>query len=298
MTKHRTAKQWLETIRYWSFPMSICPVVATVAYLYWQEIPVDLTASLLSVIAIVAFQAAGNLISDINDYRTGVDSEESYGVDQLVKDTFTPREYLIEAIVGLVITLGIGIILVLRGGGLPLLLLIGVAGLLLAIFYSRLKGLALGDLDIFLVYALLAICGTSYAVTGQMHPSTLVLMMPIGLITVAVLHANNTRDIRTDRKAGIRTPAMALGHRKSIRLYIAYILLPFFFVALGILPGLLPATALICFLTLPLSLRIIRSLRGVDTDSPVIRDLDQRTAMLQLGFSSTLVVGIALGILI
>lgn len=292
LKQHRTAKQWLETVRYWSFPMSLCPVVATIAYLSWSSVPVDYPAGLLAVIAIVFFQAGGNLLSDYRDYRTGVDSPASYGVDQLVKGLFSPREYLIEALVCFVVAILMGIYLVLRGGGLPLLL-IGTAGLLLAVFYSRLKALALGDLDIFLVYAVLAITGTSYAVAGTLYPSTLVLTLPIGLITVAVLHANNTRDITTDRDAGIHTLAMLLGHTVSIRLYVAYIYLPFLLVAVATAVGLLPLTALACLLMVPLSYAIAK---GLKKEPDNLLDLDQKTALLQLGFSGTLILGIIAGL--
>lgn len=295
MKNGHSLRQWLETVRYWSFPMSLCPVVATVAYLYWRGETVDAVAAVAAMVAIVLFQAAGNLISDYNDFRSGVDSEKSYGVDLLVKGTFTPKEYLIEAVIILTLSLALGLMLVFRGGGLPLFL-IGLAGLLLAVFYSPLKSRALGDLDIFLVYALFAITGTSYAVTGVLHPESLVLMMPIGLITVAVLHANNTRDIETDREAGIRTVAMILGYDRSIRLYVAYIFLPFLFVIAGVLAGLLPWTALLCLITAPLSYKIAKGITHVPSDDQRICDLDQRTAMLQLSFTTTLIIGICIGI--
>lgn len=51
--------------------------------------------------------------------------------------------------------------------------------------------------------------------------------VPVGLITVAILHANNTRDIRTDSRADIRTLAMKLGGKMSMYVYCAEILLLF-----------------------------------------------------------------------
>ena len=75
--------------------------------------------------------------------------------------------------------------------------------------------------------------GMSMAAMASATPDTLVLLMsvPIGLLTVAIVHANNTRDISADRAAGARTFAMALGFEGSLVVYlvelaVAYALTP------------------------------------------------------------------------
>ena len=80
MEKH-SLKEWIATTRYWSFPVSTMPLIVTFAYLFgFGLIPggvlpwVILAVSLLGV---VSLHAAGNLLSDWFDFRSGVDSKEA-----------------------------------------------------------------------------------------------------------------------------------------------------------------------------------------------------------------------------
>ena len=54
---------------------------------------------------------------------------------------------------------------------------------------------------------------------GKFLPDVWLIIVPVGLITVAILHANNTRDIGTDVRARISTFAMRLGVKTDIFLY-------------------------------------------------------------------------------
>ena len=106
----------------------------------------------------------------------------------------------------------------------------------------------MGDLDIFIIFGCLTVLGLAYAVTGAWHPEMLVLSLPIGLITVSVLHANNTLDIPTDKAAGIKTFAMVIGEKPSTVLYRCYMVLPFLCVIAAVIALWLPPLALLCLL--------------------------------------------------
>lgn len=57
----------------------------------------------------------------------------------------------------------------------------------------------------------LLMCGMSMAATASPVPDPLVALMslPTGLVTVAIVHANNTRDIAADRCVGRSPPPPA-----------------------------------------------------------------------------------------
>ena len=84
--KH-TLKEWIATTRYWSFSVSALPVVATTAYLCaTREVSGnDLFCALLAVVGVVLFHAAGNLLSDVGDFRSGADSREAFAIPNLVE---------------------------------------------------------------------------------------------------------------------------------------------------------------------------------------------------------------------
>ena len=114
------------------------------------------------------------------------------------------------------------------------LLYVGLAGGLLTVLYSFLKYHSLGDVVILLNYAILPIMGTSLVTVGYIDWSAMVLVVPLGLITVSILHINNARDAVSDREAGIRTFAMRIGPKASAVIYKAEVLLPFVWVIFAV----------------------------------------------------------------
>ena len=224
MKKH-VLKDWLVAVRPWSFPASAMPVAVTLAYLYWMQQDVNWTNGVWALLNIIVFHAAGNTWSDYFDYKHHVDREDTHGVRTLTGGLFRPQEIFRLSLSLLVVALIAGVGLMLRTG-LPLLY-IGIGGAACTLLYPALKYRALGDVVIFVAYALLPMLGTAYVATGTMDWSTMWAGVPVGLITVAILHANNTRDIETDVRADIRTLAMTVGARTSMLVYYLEVLLPF-----------------------------------------------------------------------
>ncbi len=230
------------------------------------------------------FHAAGNTLSDWFDYRHNVDAADTYGAKTLTDKMFSPREILTLALVLLVAASAVGVALVAASG--VKLLWIGVAGAVLTVLYTFLKFNALGDVDIFLNFALLPTLGTSFVASGATDWSVLWLALPIGLITVAILHCNNTRDVSTDSRAGIYTLPMAIGRKASMAAYGFEVLFPFAWVAGCVVGGVFPLWTLV---VLPALLPAVANLRMMltfkDGEVSKIGFLDRKTAQLQLLFS-------------
>ena len=271
-------------VRPWSFPASAMPVAVTIAYLFWRGLEIDWLSGVWAIINVVVFHAAGNVWSDYFDYRKGVDAEDTFGTKTMTSGEFTPREMLNLAIGLLSAALAMGVGLMLRAG-LPLLWF-GLAPALTVVLYPRLKYSALGDVDIMLAYALLPTLGTSFVATGCLQWEALWIALPVGLITVAILHSNNTRDIATDNRAKISTLAMNLGRNASKWLYAAEVLLPFAWVAGCALAGVFPLWTLLTLpAVVPAWMGARDMLRHDEQSADTIANLDERTAKLQLMFS-------------
>lgn len=294
MKKH-SFKEWFAATRYWSFPVSTMPLIVTFAYLFATgRIPsgaLPWVILALSLLGVVLLHAAGNVLSDWADHRSGVDSKDAYAVPNLVFGQFQPGEYLVFSIVLFVAGALVGLaIVVLSSVGV---LIVGAAGVILTALYSFLKYHALGDLDVFVIFGVLTVVGLAFAVTGTWCPDALVLSLPIGLITVSVLHANNTLDTPTDRAAGIRTFAMVIGEKASVVLYCCYMLLPFLCVIAAVVAGLLPPLALVCLLAVFKALRNLRQAAGYRTlGREAMKGLDFHSSQLQLQFSLLLAAGL------
>ena len=295
--KH-SLKDWLVVTRFWSFPVSTMPVVATFAFLFSKGM---LSGGIkpwcvlfLSLLGVVLLHAAGNVLSDWADYKSGVDNETAFAVPNLVFHHFEPAEYLRFSIILFAAGVAVGIGITFLSG--PGLLIAGAVGVLLTLLYSFLKYHALGDADIFAIFGVLTVLGTTYAVTGAYVPEALVLSLPIGLVTVSVLHANNTLDSETDRAAGIRTFAMLIGLKASAILYCCYMVIPFVYVAVAAAAGWLHPASLLCLGALVPAWQNLRKASTFKRDGlEAMKGLDQATAKLQLIFSGLLSLGLFIG---
>lgn len=273
------------------------PVLVTIMFLWSQGLEVSWWLGLMALVNIVLVHAAGNVWSDYFDYRKGVDAADTYGVRILTDKQFTPKEVLALSITLQVLAVAMGLLMVWLTG--ITLLWFGLAGIALSLLYPPLKYAALGDLVIMACYALLPMLGTTFICSGNIVPEVLWLAVPVGSITVAILHANNTRDIETDGRAKIRTFAMLTGRRFAIGMYVFEIILPYLWLAATTLLGLVSPWTLFTFITFPIALANCKKMLSYHKNGlEAIAGLDEATAKLQLAFSLTLAIGLIIKALI
>lgn len=292
MKKH-TFKDWFAATRYWSFSVSSLPAVATIALMcYYNGFgQINWLNAVLAVVGVVIFHAAGNLLSDVGDYKSGADCEEAFAVPNLVKHIFEPKEYLRLSYALFAIGIAIGLFLTWRCGWQ--LLVVGGLGFVFTVLYTQSKNVFLSDLNIFVIFGMLIMLGTSLVSTGAIDFRSLLLTIPLGLITLSVLHANNTVDIQSDGNAGLHTLAMAMGQTAAAKTYIVYQVLPFVWVAVCAVLGYLPWTALLCLVAfIPAMGNIKKAARYKEEGRDALIGLDLMSAKLQLIFSLTLAVGL------
>ena len=276
-------------VRPWSFPASAMPVIVTTAFLFWKGYEINWGFAVWSLFNIILFHAAGNTWSDYFDFKKQVDADDTFGAKTLTTGMFKPEE-IKKLALGLTAVAVAGGLSLLALTGLPLLW-IGIGGVLCTLLYPMLKYNALGDLDILLAYAFLPTLGTSFVATGAVVTSVLLVALPLGLITDGILHSNNTRDMHTDSRAGIKTMAMSLGVKSSAVLYGFEMLFPFVWIGVCSIAGFMPIATVIAFMTLPVAIACAQTMKNsVEGGLQMIADLDVRTANLQLFFSLLLTV--------
>ncbi|MBP3711595.1 MAG: prenyltransferase [Bacteroidaceae bacterium] len=289
--KNHTIKEWVLATRPWSFPASTMPVLVAMMFLWAEGHEVTWWLGIMALVNIVLVHAAGNVWSDYHDYKRGVDAPDTYGVRILTDGLFTPREVFSLSVTLQVAAIFMGLLMVWLTG--ITLLWLGLAGIALSLLYPPLKYMALGDLVIMACYALLPMLGTTFICSGNIVPEVLWLAVPVGSITVAILHVNNARDIETDRRAGIRTFALLTGRAAAIRVYLFELTLPYCWLLVTSVQGHVSLWTLLTLITLPLALGNCRKMlsckkKGIEA----IAKLDEATAQLQLAFSLTLAIGL------
>ena len=292
-------KKWFFVTRPWSFVVSATPVIATTLFLFWKVggAGIDWLNAFLALVGIILFHAAGNVHSDYYDYTTGIDSKDAYCIQNLVSGEYTPKQYRNFSLILLAAGIVVGLILTLRSGW-PLLV-IGGLGCLLTLLYPWTKFHALGDTDIFLLFGVLPMLGTAFVTTGVIDWSTLLLSVPVGFITVAVLHSNNTRDIPSDSAAGAKSFAKVIGEKASMWWYIILISVPCIYTVCAVLCKAFPWWCLLIVLSLPIVAGNIRQALRYRTEGlAAFNKLDLMTAKLQMISGITLCLGFLLGALL
>lgn len=283
MKKH-TFGEWMIAVRPWSIPASAMPIIVAVAYLFWKGASISWPMALLTLVGMILFHLTGNVWSDYFDYKKKVDADDTFGAKTLTTGMFEPKEIRNLALGLLAVSVVCGLVIVALTG-LPVLW-IGLAGVICTLLYPVLKYNALGDLDILLTFAFLPTIGTSYAVTGFIDWNVLYIALPVGLITDGILHSNNTRDMRTDARAGITTMAMSMGPKAAAWLYGFEMIFPYVWVGVLSMIGILPVHTVAIFLTLVLAISNAKIMRNsLEGGVGMIADLDVKTANLQLVFS-------------
>lgn len=287
--QHPSFKTWISAFRPWAFPASTMPVIVTISYMFYIMAPFNYAMNfwygLFALIAVMIMHAGGNLISDYFDFKKNVDRKETFGSSRLlVEGVFQPKTILIYGLTLLAISSAMGFVMVyLRGWHL---LWIGALGVFGAYFYYALKFVALGDLLIFVLYGPMIGLGTAYVITQELIWDVIWINIPVAMLVVNILHANNTRDIKHDAEANIKTQAMVLGLKASKAQYIILALGAYIVLAVLVLVNILDVLTLLTFISLPLAIRNIKVMMKAEVDKPeIIKDLDAKSAQLVVAFS-------------
>lgn len=147
-------------------------------------------------------------------------------------------------------------------------------------------------MTIFVIYGQLISLGTYLVMTNMLSWEILLVAAAPGLLIVNVLHANNTRDIKNDKVANIKTMAMLMGVKGSIRYYTVLGLGAYLLVLATVLIGIQHWLTLIVFLSFPLLLKAIKQMRSAKIDElENIKQMDEASAQLVMVFVMLQVIG-------
>ncbi len=221
---------------------------------------------LLSLLTMVVLHAAANMLSDVFDFRRGLDKDVTPVSGAVVRGWLSPTAATRGAAVLFATGTALGLFLAATTGWT--LLVIGGIGIAVGVFYTVLKYHALGDLAVFLNFGILGALGAWVVQTKSFSWVPVVWTVPMSMLVIGILHANNWRDSISDTEKRVTTIAGLLGDTGSLRYYQALIFGPFIILpALIFLPGAagrlprLPVTFLLTLLALPRALELSRRAR-------------------------------------
>jgi 1,4-dihydroxy-2-naphthoate octaprenyltransferase len=288
-------RAWFMAARPRTLPAAVSPVLVGIA-LAATDGKLKVLPSLAALAGALLIQVGANLANDYYDFVHGTDAAGRKGPLRVAQSGLIPLPQLRRSIVvtfALAALVGLYLVWV---GGWPILIL-GAASILSAVAYTAgpypLGYHGLGDLFVFLFFGLGAVCGTYYVQAQTLTPRVVAAAVPPGVLTVAILVVNNLRDIDTDRQGDKRTLAVLLGETGTRLEYALLLVLAYAVPPLMWLLGAASPWVLISWLTLPLSVRLLRTLYS-GTEGPLLNQALAATANLDLAFSLLFALGLVL----
>jgi 1,4-dihydroxy-2-naphthoate octaprenyltransferase len=262
-TAPSTPRKWLVAVRPWSFPASTMPVAfGTALAVVVGGARLAPFRFLWALATMVVLHAAANMLSDVFDFRHGLDRDVTPVSGAVVRGWLTDIQAMRGAAALFVLGALSGLVIAVTAG--RSLFVVGGIGLAVGLFYTLLKARALGDLAVFLDFGLLGAAGAWIVQTGTFSWLPVLWTVPMAMLVIAILHANNWRDIASDGQRRVTTVAGHLGDRGSFVYYGGLIFGPFLIdLAFIALPRLvrgplrpMPWTFLLVLLALPNALRL------------------------------------------
>ncbi|CAB5239416.1 unannotated protein [freshwater metagenome] len=279
--------KWISGARPRTLPAAVAPIVVATALAGHDW---NLFRALLALCVSLALQIGVNFANDYSDGIKGTDDNRIGPLRLVASGSASAIQVRNAAILSFLLAACIGFILALQTS----LWLIAIGALAISAAWGYTGGknpygyLGLGDLSVFVFFGLVATIGTYYVQTQHVTLTSLLIAIPMGSLSCAILAINNLRDRETDELVGKNTLAVRLGDRGARYLYISLLATAHIFA----IATLQPWTAL-TLLALPITISLSRAILQGASKSALIPLLG-KTGKLQLIFSALFAVGLLL----
>lgn len=279
--------KWILGARPRTLPAAIAPVAVATALAGSEA---SLTPALLALFVALALQIGVNYANDYSDGIRGTDNDRVGPIRLTASGIASPQSVKRAALIAFGLSAVAGFALAAMTSWW--LIAVGAAAILAAWGYTGGKNpygyLGLGELFVFIFFGLVATVGTYYVQVEEITLDSILISIPMGTFSCALLAINNIRDRALDAPAGKKTLAVRLGDRKA-RYFFATL------IALGYIATLLllnPWT-LLTLVTAPIAVVLVRGVLG-DVQGGALIPYLVKTGKLQLQFSILLSLALVL----
>jgi 1,4-dihydroxy-2-naphthoate octaprenyltransferase len=243
-----------------------------------------------ALVVALAIQIGTNYANDVSDGVRGTDATRA-GPQRLVASGLaTPAEVRRATLMAFAVAGAAGLLLAAYTSWW--LLAVGAACMAAGLLYTggpKPYGyLGLGEVFVFAFFGVVATMGSVYVQVGRITLVSFVASLPVGFLSVALLEANNLRDVATDTASGKRTLAVRLGRPRADWLYVGALMATAF--SIGLLAHWRPAV-LFGLLALPLAIGPTRAMLAGAEGRKLLPVLGA-TARIQLAVGVLITIGI------
>ena len=262
---------WWKALRYHFIPPSLFPATLG-ALVAWAVNGTFCTFYFLLVLAgVVANHLALNMADDYFDFKHAVDNSKpeeknpySGGSGTLSSGAMHPSAMFKAFVLCFALTVTIGLYLtILRG--IPVLLF-GLLGVFCSVFYTAppisFSHHGLGELGQLVCFGTVIGMGSYFVQTQTITLEAFLATLPLGIMLFSMIVINEIPDYNEDRLAGKLTLVARYGKWRGVKLYVASWACTYLVITVGILLQVLPWTALLALVSLPITLRSIKVLQA------------------------------------
>lgn len=222
MVNLKKVKIWIANTRPRTLPAAASSIIIGLA-LSFHETKIHIPTAVITMITAILIQIGTNFANDYFDFIKGTDTEKRIGPTRAIQAGLVKKNEMLSAcIITFVMAILFGIFLVIRGG-YPILI-IGFFAIIFGLLYTAgpapIGYIGLGDIFVFIFFGLISVGGTYYLQTLKINYTAFIAGMAPGLYSVAILTANNIRDINTDKESKKKTLVVRFGYDFGIFEYI------------------------------------------------------------------------------
>lgn len=279
--------KWILGARPRTLPAAIAPVAVATALAGNDAV---ILPALLALFVALALQIGVNYANDYSDGVRGTDNDRVGPTRLTASGLATAQSVKRAAFIAFALSAIAGLVLATMTSWW--LIAVGAAAILAAWGYTGGKNpygyIGLGELFVFIFFGLVATVGTYFVQVEEITLDLILIAIPMGTFSCALLAINNIRDRALDGPAGKKTLAVRLGDRKA-RYFFATL------IALGYLATLLLFNPwiLLTLLTAPIAVALVRGVLG-DAQGAALIPFLAKTGKLQLQFSILLSLALVL----
>ena len=280
--------KWIVGARVKTLPAAVAPVLIGTSYaekINWGN-------ALLALIVSLFLQIAVNFANDYSDGVRGTDTHRIGPVRLVASGLASASSVKLAALISCLIAAIAGLILAVN---ISLwFLVVGAAAIWAAWGYTGGKKpygyFGFGELSVFIFFGLVATVGSYYIQTEQFNWQIILLSMPVGTLSCAILAINNLRDLPQDKLVGKRTLAVRIGE-KNTRVFFMLLLVTAQITALT--AASISRLALITLICAPITYRVVKQVLNGAVGADLIEVLS-KTAKLQLLMAILLAAALAI----
>ena len=215
--------KWILGARIKTLPAAIAPVIVGTSL----ADQIKVINALLALIVSLSLQIAVNYANDFSDGVRGTDTNRVGPTRLVASNLATASSVKNASFISFFVAIIAGTLLAFNTS--VWLIAVGLISILAAWGYTGGKKpygyLGFGEVAVFIFFGIVATVGSYYVQVEQISSSALLLSIPMGSLSCAILVINNLRDLNQDKLVSKRTLAVKLGDANTRIFYLLLLVL-------------------------------------------------------------------------